>query len=175
MKNAAVVIAVALLGAIPQAWAQGTAESARPLTTWSVHSPDVMVMGRSVYLLSALTPPGPIVVRRVEALSTTGPVKGALANGDLIPCPVQYRIEVSDGLTKQEIPISNTLLNKHTNQTYGQRSTDVGVRGGKPHHGVAAAAGETNLPAGELFAHGAEHHDSVRSSGSFSRDAGRDI
>ena len=118
MKNAAVTIAIALLGAMPQAWAQDATESVRPVSTWTVHSPNVLIENRKVYVLGAFTPPGPIAVRRVEALSNSGPVKARLANGELIPCPVQYLIELSNGLTKVQVPISNTFLTKDSTQTY---------------------------------------------------------
>lgn len=78
----------------------------------------MLIANRTVYPLAVLTPAGPIVVQRLEALSNNGPVKGRLLNGQLIPCPAQYTIELSNGVTRQQIPISNVFLNKESSQTY---------------------------------------------------------
>ena len=118
MKKAGVALAVALCSQALPAVAQVASEAPHPISTWSMHSPDVMIAGRTVYPLAVFTPPASIVVRRVEALSNSGPVKGKLANGELIPCPVVYTLELSNGTTTQVVPISNTLLNKSSSQTY---------------------------------------------------------
>jgi hypothetical protein len=106
------------LAANAQSTPENTSASTPAFSTWSVHSPDVVIAGRTVYPLGVLTPAGAIVVRRLEALSNNGPVKGRLLNGQLIPCPVQYSLELSNGVTRQEIPISNTFISKDSSQTY---------------------------------------------------------
>lgn len=118
MRKAAVSLVVALLCLLPQAIAQTNSENARGLSTWSIHSPEIVVARRTVYPLGVFTPPGAIVVRRLEAFSNRGPMNGMRSNGEPIPCPVQYTIELSNGVTAQQVPISNVFLNKDTSQTY---------------------------------------------------------
>ena len=118
MKNAAVILIVAILAMLPQAGAQNKPANPAPVSIWSVHSPDIVVARRTVYPLAALTPPRPLVIRRLEAISNRGPLNGLFANGEPVPCPVQYVIEISNGVTSQQIPISNVFLNKETSQTY---------------------------------------------------------
>jgi hypothetical protein len=50
-------------------------------------------------------------------------MNGMRSNGEPVPCPVQYTIELTNGITTQQIPISNVFLNKETSQTY----TDSGA------------------------------------------------
>lgn len=113
----------AVLCLISQAIAQANSHDVRAVSVWSIHSPEVVVARRPVYPIGVFTPPGPIVIRRLEALSNRGPMKGMFSNGEPIPCPVQYMIELTDGITKEQIPISNTFLSKDTSQTY----TDSGA------------------------------------------------
>ena len=118
VQNAVVALVLGLSCHTLPAMAQTPAEAPHPVSTWSVHSPDVIIAGRNVYPLAMFTPGAAIVVRRVEALSNSGPVKGRLANGDILPCTVQYTLEISNGVSTVVVPISNTFLNKGTTQTY---------------------------------------------------------
>ena len=123
MRKWMVGLVVALLFPIVQVRAQTNSEDAHAVSTWSIHSPDIVVARRTVYPLGVFTPPGAIVIRRLEALSNRGPMNGMRSNGEPVPCPVQYTIELTNGITTQQIPISNVFLNKETSQTY----TDSGA------------------------------------------------
>ena len=118
MRKCMIGLVVVILSLTSQAIAQTNSESAHTVSTWSVHSPDIVVARRTVYPLGVFTPPGPIVIRRLEALSNRGPMNGMRSNGEPVPCPVQYSIELTNGVTTQQIPISNVFLSKETSQTY---------------------------------------------------------
>ncbi len=89
-----------------------------PLSIWSVHTPDVLVEGRTPYPVGVLTPAKTIVIKRVEALSNKGPSLGSLPSGEPIPCSVQYTLELTNGTVTQTVPLSNVFLHKKTSQTY---------------------------------------------------------
>ena len=116
-KLAVAVLSMACLW--PFASGQGTHEPAM-LFTWSIHSPEVVVAKRalSTYPVGVFTPNKSITVRRLEALSNRGPDRGFLPNGEPVPCPVQYVLELSNGVATENVPISNVFLNWNTSQTY---------------------------------------------------------
>jgi hypothetical protein len=64
-----------------------------------------------------------IIIKRIEALSNKGPSLGSWPNGEPIPCPVQYTLELTNGTVTQNVALSNTFLSKKTSQTY----TDSGL------------------------------------------------
>jgi len=118
-KSAAAVIAVFVATCVaPRVVGQTTSESPSTLSTWSIHTPDTPVADRSPYPVGVLTPSKAIVVRRLEAISNKGPSAGARASGEPISCPVQYWLELTNGVVTQTIPISNNFLHKKTSQTY---------------------------------------------------------
>ena len=110
------VIAIFCLG-------QSSKNPKSSLSVWSVHSPDVLIQGRSPYPVGVLTPAKSIVVRRVEALSNRGPSMGSTPGGEPIPCPVQYTLELTNGVVTQTVPISNAFVGKKTSQTYTDSGT----------------------------------------------------
>ncbi len=118
MNNAALTLVVALACLPAKIFAQTTSDTPKPFSTWSIHTPDVVVEGRSPYPVGVMTPLKSINVRRVEALSNKGPTLGPMPSGEPIPCPVQYVLDLTNGATTQVIPISNSFLGKRTSQTY---------------------------------------------------------
>jgi hypothetical protein len=119
-----VILATLLTALIVPGIAQSKITPAQmPLSVWSVHTPDVIVEGRSPYPVGVLTPIQTIVIKRVEALSNKGPSLGSWPNGEPIPCPVQYTLEVTNGTVTQNIPLSNAFLSKKTSQTYTDSGT----------------------------------------------------
>ncbi len=116
MKSTVIVVLIVVV-AVPCV-AQSKNVRQTPFSVWSVHTPDVIVQGRSPYPVGVLTPSKAIVVRRVEALSNRGPSMGHVPSGEPIPCQVQYVLELTNGAVTQTIPISNNFLGKKTSQTY---------------------------------------------------------
>lgn len=116
MKSIVLAVLIAVV-AVPSV-AQSNNVQQTSFSVWSVHTPDIIVQGRSPYPVGVLTPSQTIVVRRVEALSNKGPSMGSGASGEPIPCPVQYILELTNGAVTQAIPISNNFLGKKTSQTY---------------------------------------------------------
>jgi hypothetical protein len=114
LAGLAVILTVMVVGCV----AQNNTVPQSPFSIWSVHTPDVIVEGRSPYPVGVLTPSKMIVIRRLEALSNKGPSMGALPSGEPIACPVQYVLELTNGTVTQTIPISNSFLHKKTSQTY---------------------------------------------------------
>lgn len=114
-------LAVALLA--PCAAQSNSTPAQTALSVWSVHTPDVIVEGRSPYPVGVLTPMQTIIIKRIEALSNKGPSLGSWPNGEPIPCPVQYTLELTNGTVTQNVALSNTFLSKKTSQTY----TDSGL------------------------------------------------
>jgi hypothetical protein len=128
MKTTVLAVIIAIL-AIPCV-AQNKNLQQTPFSVWSVHTPDVIIQGRSPHPVGVLTPSKIIVVRRVEALSNRGPSMGHVPSGEPIPCSVQYVLELTNGTVSQTIPISNTFLSKESSQTYtdsGPISLDFGA------------------------------------------------
>ena len=116
MKTIVLAVLVAIV-AVP-CIAQTKNVSQTPFSVWNVHTPDLVVQGRSPYPVGVLTPSKTIFVRRVEALSNRGPSMGHVPSGEPIPCPVQYVLELTNGTLTQTIPISNNFIGKKTSQTY---------------------------------------------------------
>jgi hypothetical protein len=112
------VLAVLLTLSVVECVAQNNNPPQMALSVWSVHTPDVIVEGRSPYPVGVLTPSKTIVIRRLEALSNKGPSMGSLPSGEPIPCPVEYVLELTNGTVTETIPISNRFLHKKTSQTY---------------------------------------------------------
>lgn len=110
----AILMAVVIVPSV----AQSNTVKQTPFSVWSIHTPDVVIEGRSPYPVGVLTPTQTIVVRRVEALSNRGPSMGSMPSGEPIACPVQYVLELTNGIVTQTIPLSNTFLTKSTSQTY---------------------------------------------------------
>jgi hypothetical protein len=98
--------------------AQNKSAQHTPFSVWSIHTPDTPIEGRSPYPVGALTPSKNIVIRRLEAISNRGPSNGLLPSGEPIPCPVQYVLELTDGIVTPTVAISNSFLHKKTSQTY---------------------------------------------------------
>ena len=117
-----IVLSILLIALIIPCVAQNTPSNsvpkAPPLSLWTVHTPEIMVEGRSPYPVGVLTPMRTILIKRVEALSNKGPSLGSWPSGEPIPCPVEYFLELTNGTVTQTVPISNTFLNKKTSQTY---------------------------------------------------------
>jgi hypothetical protein len=106
---------------LPQAVAQTSSNDHKPLSTWNISTADT---GEVPAFLAVLTPVKPISIRRVEAISVRGPV---LPTGNVglnaaprepVPCPLQYNLEVTNGLVAQTIPVSNVFVQKKSAQTY---------------------------------------------------------
>jgi|GraSoiStandDraft_43_1057313.scaffolds.fasta_scaffold132566_1 hypothetical protein len=121
MKAAIIGVALGLISV--SCFAQNDDAPPTPFSVWSVHTPDVIVPGRTPYPVGVLTPMKRIVVRRMEALSNRGPALGQDSSNQPVPCPVQYGLELTNGTITQTIPISNTFLSKNSSQTY----TDSGL------------------------------------------------
>jgi hypothetical protein len=111
-----VFAALAGYGQVPE-------KNSKPFSTWSIHTPDIIIEGRSPYPVGVLTPTKSISIRRVEILSNRGPSNGRIPSGEPIPCPVQYTLEITNGVVTQRVPISNAFIGKKTSQTY----TDSGL------------------------------------------------
>jgi len=79
---------------------------------------------RSTYVFGVLTPEKPITIRRIEAISGSGPRYEPQLHGvqnpppEPLPCHAQYLIEITNGVVTQNIPISNVFLEKKSSQTY---------------------------------------------------------
>jgi hypothetical protein len=119
MRKANVFIVAAVVCLLAQAVAQTTSENRNPFATWSIHPPDVPLGKRTVYLVGVLTPIKPIVIHRIEALSSRGPVD--ISRGQTvepIPCPLRYALEITNGMMTQSVPISNVFISKGSSQTY---------------------------------------------------------
>jgi hypothetical protein len=109
------------------ATAQTTSHESKPISVWNVH---LFEMGYppteqgTSYILGVLTPEEPITIRRVEAISNTGPKDATPLHGlqagppDPVPCRAQYTFEITNGLMTQSIPISNSFIEKHSSQTF---------------------------------------------------------
>lgn len=121
-----------LLGAIcvPNlANAQLISDDHKAVVTWDI---SVFEMGtnedRPYYIMGVLTPVKPITIRRVEAISNSGPKLTVPGYGttppsrDPVPCPVQYNLEVTNGVVAQSVPLSNVFIQKKSSQT----ATDSG-------------------------------------------------
>ena len=121
MKKAALLFLTLILAAL--VLAQSDSSDHNPFSTWNVYFPDVLMENRSPYTVGAMTPIKPIIVRRIEALSNKGPTMGALRTGEPIPCPVQYTLEITNGISTHTVPISNTFVGKMTSQTYTDSGT----------------------------------------------------
>jgi len=118
MKNVSIVMLGIVACLLAQAAAQTTSEDQKPFATWTVHTPDVGVGQRTVYLVGVLTTPKPIVVQRIEAISNRGPVEIGRNTAEPVPCPLRYALEITNGMTTQAVPISNVFVNKRSSQTY---------------------------------------------------------
>ena len=118
MKIVAIIVSMILL--VPAAClAQQAKAQPKLFSVWSIHTPEIMVVGRSPYPLATLTPTKDIVIRRVEGISNKGPLAGySQVTGEPIACPVQYSLELSNGIVTKTISISNTFLHPKTSQTY---------------------------------------------------------
>jgi len=123
MRKASMLVGAVIVGLLAQAVAQTTSENRKPFSTWSIHTPEMNVAQRTVYLVGVLTPAKPIVVRRIEAISNRGPVEISRNTIEPVTCPVRYTLEITSGLVTQTVPISNVFLSKGSSQTY----TDSGL------------------------------------------------
>jgi hypothetical protein len=107
--------------------AQTSSQPSSTLSVWNVHA---FEMGytpteqRSTYILGVLTPEKPITVRRVEAISNSGPKDAPPRRGvqnsssDPVPCRAQYSMEITNGVVSRNIPISNVFVQQKSSQTY---------------------------------------------------------
>ncbi|MGE5112406.1 MAG: hypothetical protein ACM3JB_16195 [Acidobacteriaceae bacterium] len=118
MKPTLIAILMIVLVIPCLAQSNSTVQQTPASSVWSVHTPDVMVEGRSPYPVGVLTPMQTILIKRVEALSNKGPSLGSWPNGEPIPCPVQYTLELTNGTVTENVPISNAFVGKKTSQTY---------------------------------------------------------
>lgn len=112
--------------------AQTVSNPSTTMSVWNVHT---FEMGyppkeqRSNYIFGVLTPEKPITIRRIEAISGSGPRYNPPLHGvqeppaEPIPCPSQYSIEITNGAVTQTIPISNVFIDKRSSQTF----TDSGA------------------------------------------------
>ena len=73
--KAAVGLAVVILALVPPAIAQTNTEKVAPVSTWSVHSPDIVVARRKVYPLAVFTPPGAIAAHSKVFTATVNPLR----------------------------------------------------------------------------------------------------
>ena len=113
------ILLIALIApSVAQNLENNSAVQTPPLSVWTIHSPEILVEGRSPYPVGVLTPMRTIFIKRVEALSNKGPALGTWPSGEPIPCTVQYVLELTNGSVTQTVPISNSFLNKKTSQTY---------------------------------------------------------
>ena len=107
--------------------AQTVSNPSNSLSVWTVHT---FEMGyppneqRTTYIFGVLTPEKPITVRRIEAISGSGPRYAPALRGlqdpppEPIPCPSQYSIEISNGVMTQTVPVSNVFIEKKSSQTF---------------------------------------------------------
>jgi hypothetical protein len=79
---------------------------------------------RNSYIFGVLTPEKPITIRRIEAISGSGPRYAPPLHGvqdpppEPIPCPSQYSIEITNGVTTHAVPVSNVFVEKKSSQTF---------------------------------------------------------
>lgn len=107
--------------------AQTASSPSNTLSVWNVHT---FEMGyppkeqRSAYIFGVLTPEKAITVRRIEAISGSGPRYNPPLHGlqeppaEPIPCPAQYSIEITNGTVAYAIPVSNVFIEKKSSQTF---------------------------------------------------------
>ncbi len=107
--------------------AQTVSQQSNALSVWNIHT---FEMGyppteqRTTYIFGVLTPEKPITIRRVEAISGSGPRYSPPLHGvqnpppEPVPCPARYFIEITNGVVTQNIPISNVFIEKKSSQTF---------------------------------------------------------
>jgi len=107
--------------------AQTISQPSNGLSVWNIHT---FEMGyppnerRSIYIFGVLTPEKPITIRRVEAISGSGPRSDPPLHGtqspppEPVPCHATYLIEITNGVVTRDIPISNVFIEKKSSQTY---------------------------------------------------------
>lgn len=107
--------------------AQTVSHESKALSVWNVHA---FEMGyppkeqRPTHILGVLTPEKPITIRRVEAISNSGPRDAPPRYGtqagptEPVACRAQYSIEITNGTVTHNIPISNVFVQKNSTQTF---------------------------------------------------------
>ena len=90
----------------------------KPLSVWNIHTRDVSTVQPGQAPIAVMTPAEPIMVRRVEAISMRGPIDLTVRTLEPKPCPLTFNLEITNGLVKQLIPISNLFIKKDSQQTY---------------------------------------------------------
>ena len=97
------------------------------LSVWNVHTFELgypPTEKRSSYIFGVLTPEKPITIRRVEAISGSGPRYDPQLHGlqnppaEPTPCPAQYSIEITNGVVTHTIPVSDVFIDKKSSQTF---------------------------------------------------------
>jgi hypothetical protein len=116
MRKAILLTVIAQFCLVTAAFPQ--AASNLPFATWSIHTPEVGVAQREVYVLGVLTPTKPIVVRRIEVVTDRGPVEISRNTWEPVPCPVKYLLYFTNGAVEQTLPLSSAFLSKKSSQTY---------------------------------------------------------
>jgi hypothetical protein len=107
--------------------AQTVSNPPNAISVWTVHT---FEMGyppneqRNSYIFGVLTPEKAITIRRIEAISGSGPRYAPPLHGmqdpppEPIPCPSQYSIEITSGVMSQTVPVSNVFIEKKSSQTF---------------------------------------------------------
>ena len=127
MKGILAIVLASLCLCTVSTTAQTASPQSNTLSVWNIHT---FEMGyppseqRSAYIFGVLTPEKPIMIRRVEAISGSGPRYNPPLHGvqnpppEPIPCRAQYLIEISNGVVTQTIPVSNVFIEKKSSQTF---------------------------------------------------------
>jgi hypothetical protein len=111
MKRTCFVFSIFVISAA--ALAQDSSVAHTALSVWNIHTRDV-ITSRAVQNdpIAVLTPAGPIVVRRLEALSIRGPVSATIRTPEPTQCPLTFFLEITNGSVSQTVPISTAFLRK---------------------------------------------------------------
>ena len=117
-------LVIVLVWVFPSAFAQ-IADEHKAIATWNISAFEMGTLeDRPYYIMGVITPVKAITIRRVEAISNSGPklsVPGrgtTMPSGDPVPCPVQYNLEITNGLVAQSVPLSNAFIQKKSTQTH---------------------------------------------------------
>jgi hypothetical protein len=111
-------MAALLLAVCATVSAQQNSTEHKPLSVWNIHTRDVSTVQPGQAPIAVMTPAEPIMVRRVEAITMRGPIDLTVRTLEPKPCPLTFNLEITNGLVKQLIPISNQFIKKDSQQTY---------------------------------------------------------
>lgn len=127
MKRLIVVVVAVFCLCAAAVTAQTVSHESKTLLVWNVHAFEMGYQPteqRTTYILGVLTPEKPITIRRVEAISNSGPKDDPPRHGfqappvEPVPCRAQYSIEITNGVVTHNIPISNIFIQKKSSQTF---------------------------------------------------------